>query len=127
VSEHDAEGGQGQSHFPGIFQSLVATAIGAGCGPLVTWGWSLAFHRQQPGGTENLISAVTTAVLFLFCWLIWGIAGRLRRHGQHKTPRAEGKRLAIYVAELTVMTRLAALAPALSTPSVTNLARTPWR
>ena len=98
---HDAQGGKGQSHFPGIFQSLVATAIGAGCGPLVTWCWSLAFHRQQTGGAENLISAVTTAVLFLFCWLIWGIAGRLRRHGQHKTPRAEGKRLAIYVAELT--------------------------
>src|SRR5271166_3908088 len=91
----------GHNHFPGVFQSLVAATIVPACGPLATWCWSLAFHRAQPGWAENFASAGAATVIFLFCWLIWGIAGWLRRRRQHKTARAEGKKLAIYVAELT--------------------------
>ena len=100
MSGHGAQGGQVSVHFPGIFQGLIAGAIGAACGPLATWCWSFSFHQEQPDWAKNLVAGLIGAAVLLFVWSIWGIAGWQRQRLRHRTARAEGRRLAIYVAEL---------------------------
>lgn len=88
------------THLPGIFQGLVAAALGSGLLPCVNAGWERIFHHPPAAWAEGLFANMVAAlVLIPTIWLLTRPLTRLAAHRYlGKTPNTKGDRLSIYVA-----------------------------
>jgi tetratricopeptide (TPR) repeat protein len=90
-----------QTHLPGVFQGLIAAAVGGACQPAVSWCWQHAVHKAPPDWiAATLPNAGGAAVLFFALWLSGSLVHREVRQRRYKTVKSKGDRLAIYVAQL---------------------------
>ena len=92
-------GGLGK-HLPGIFQGLIATALGTGLQPAVKLGWERLFpqHPLRDWAQEPLANLAGVIVLALAFWLLIWPVKRVMTRRMRATALAKGDRISIYVA-----------------------------
>jgi len=87
------------AHLPGIFQGLIAAAIGGGLSPAVSSVWLHSFHQPAPDWAKGAVPSIAGGIMLPAVY--FGAKGyrRFRSRRAHATATAQGDRLAIYVAE----------------------------
>jgi tetratricopeptide (TPR) repeat protein len=98
----DHQGGKGgfTTHLPGIFQALIATALGTGLLPAVKIAWEYFVpDRHLWDWAQGLLANLTGAVVLIPAfWLLTRPLSRIASRRMRATPRPKGDRLSIYVA-----------------------------
>jgi hypothetical protein len=83
----------------GVVEALIGAGIGSSFLPVVTGSWQWFFHEAPPewakGALPNLAAAILLSPIF---WLITRSARRWTER-THRTAKAKGDRLSVYVAE----------------------------
>ena len=84
---------EGGSHFPGIIQGAIATAVGGACLPAVTICWKYYPGGDPPEWVRGSIPSAVGAILVFGLWQ--GV--RLLTRGRRAPEEAKGDWIAIYV------------------------------
>src|SRR5712692_1552 len=88
------------TYLPGIFQGLIATALGTGLLPAVKFGWERLFpDRALWDWAQGLLANLTGAIVLIPAfWLLTRPLSRVATRRMRATALAKGDRISIYVA-----------------------------
>jgi tetratricopeptide (TPR) repeat protein len=98
-TERGRSGSGPTSHLPGIFQSLIAAALGSSLFVPVKLGSARLFHLQLSDSVQvSIANGVAALILIPTMWLLTIPVRRFAARRTRATPKPKGDRFSIYVA-----------------------------